>query len=244
MRQQKLLLVLVLAFVLGGCNWLRARDNLNKGVRAYRETNYPVAVEHFSDALAQDPELLEAELYLGMAYLMQYIPQLNTPENDENAARAIETFEGVLSRNPENTTAIAGLASLYQNTGDFDRARDAYKRQAEISQDDPVPYYGVGSLAWVTVRDPEADMTVEERQAVIDEGHEYLDRAIALDEYYEAALIYKNLLLREEAGLIPEDSEDEEALARREELIAMADEWFDKATEARQVIAEREAQGF
>ena len=244
MRQQRLLSVLLPALILAGCNWLGARDDLNQGVRAYRDTNYPVAVEHFSAALEQDPELLQAELYLGMAYLMQYIPELATEENERNAANAISTFESVLARDPENTTAIAGLASLYQNTGDFDRARDAYKRQAEISQDDPVPYYGVGSLAWVTVRDPSADLSLEEREAVIAEGHEYLDQAIALDEYYEAALIYKNLLLREEAGLIPADTEDEEELARREELIALADEWFDKATEARQVVAEREAQGF
>ena len=54
---------------------------------------------------------------------------------------------------------------------------------------------------------------------------------------------YKNLLYRQAAELIPEDTEDEEALAQREELLAMADEWFNRALETRQRNAELAAAG-
>ncbi len=78
---------------------------------------------------------------------------------------------------------------------------------------------------------------------MIEEAHEYLDRALALDPTYDAAATYKNLQFREESYLIPEDTEDEVLIARREELTALADEWFERAMTMREENAEREAQG-
>ena len=54
-------------------------------------------------------------------------------------------------------------------------------------------------------------------------------------------MTYKNLLYRESAALIPEDSEDEESLAGRNQLLSMADLWFNRAMETRRLLAEREA---
>jgi tetratricopeptide (TPR) repeat protein len=267
MRQSKILFALLglLALGLVGCNKLQARDNLNKGVRAFRESNYQTAVDYFKTALDLDPELLNAELYLGTAYSQQFIPGALSEENRLNAQLAVETFESVLDKDPNNSSAIAGLASIYQNTGDLDRAREYYVRQVGLSPDDPVAHYSVGSINWYIVTDRAPQLaglddlvdeeedegtTAEEAQAVrdeltalIEEGQQHLDRALALRDTYEDAMSYKNLLYRQAAELIPEDTEDEDALAQREQLIAQADDWFDRALATRARNAELAAAG-
>lgn len=157
------------------------------------------------------------------------------------ASLAIEKFEGVLTRDPENTTAMAGLANIYQNTNNLDRARDYYIMQAEIAADSAVAQYSVGSLNWMIVFDKTVEREPEELSNLIEEGQQALDRALSLNEEYEDAMTYKNLLYREAAALLPEDSDDETVVAEREDLLAQADEWFNKAMETRKLLAEREA---
>jgi tetratricopeptide (TPR) repeat protein len=223
-------------------SWFNARDNMNNGVRAFRETNYSAAAEYFEQALSYDPTVPNGELYLGLSYSQMFIPGLTTPENERNAQRAIEVLEGLLEKEPMNATAIAALASIYQNTLELQRAREYYLLQTTASPDDAVGYYSVGSIDWY-ILSSNVEMPEEQRMELIEEGQEYLDKALGLDPSYVDAAVYKNLLYRQEADLIPEDSEDEEALARREELTAQADEWFDRAMTMREENAERDAQG-
>jgi tetratricopeptide (TPR) repeat protein len=53
------------------CNKLRARDQLNKGVQAYKNAKYEEAIEKFKNAVALDPSLINAKLYLATAYANQ-----------------------------------------------------------------------------------------------------------------------------------------------------------------------------
>ncbi len=57
-----------------GCEKLRARDHLNKGVQAFKTAKYTQAVDHFKEAVQLDPEFATARLYLATAYMSQYIP--------------------------------------------------------------------------------------------------------------------------------------------------------------------------
>ena len=61
-----------------GCTKLRARDQLNKGVQSYKNARYEEAIEHFKNAVALDPSLVNARLYLATAYAQQYIPGADT----------------------------------------------------------------------------------------------------------------------------------------------------------------------
>ena len=45
------------------CAKLQARDNLNKGVRAFRDAHYDNAVKYFQQAVQLDPDLTTAEIY-------------------------------------------------------------------------------------------------------------------------------------------------------------------------------------
>ena len=75
-----------LALVAGtSCAKLQARDHLNKGVQAYKNAKYELAIDHFQKAVALDPTLINARLYLATAFAQQYIPGADTPDNNKNA---------------------------------------------------------------------------------------------------------------------------------------------------------------
>ena len=68
-----------------GCAKLKARDHLNKGVQAYKNSKFEQAIDNFQQAVALDPSLINARLYLATAYAQQYIPGADTPDNNRNA---------------------------------------------------------------------------------------------------------------------------------------------------------------
>ena len=76
-----------------GCQKLRARDQLNKGVAAFRNAQFQASIMHFKQAVSLDPTLLNAKLYLATAYFQQYIPGGESPENVKVGQQAIEAFE-------------------------------------------------------------------------------------------------------------------------------------------------------
>src|SRR5271166_5216099 len=89
--------VLISLPVMGtGCQKLQARDQLNKGVAAFKNAQYPESVEHFKSAVELDPNFPTARLYLAMAYLQQYIPGAESDENKKMADAAESTFKDVL----------------------------------------------------------------------------------------------------------------------------------------------------
>jgi tetratricopeptide (TPR) repeat protein len=203
-----------------------ARDSVNKGVNAFRNANYKGAVEYFKQALDQDPDFATAELYLATAYLQQYVPGSKSPENLEFADNALESFKRVLRRDPDNVNAVLGLASIYKNTNDFQNARDNYLRASTLDPQNPVPFYALATLDWTMVDDKTNPLPFGEQSRLIEEGLENLDTALALNPQYEDAMTYKNLLLREKARLSVDPAE-------RARLIALANDWFNKALEVR-----------
>ena len=183
------------------CAKLQARDNLNKGVRAFRDAHYESAVDFFKEAIRLDPELTNAELYLGTAYAQQFIPGAQSAENQKFADLAIETFSKVLQRDANNVTATGGLASIYQNTNQFQKAREFYLKNASLEPTNPLPFYAVGSVDWIMVFNKNNPPPLEEQAKLVEEGLSNLDKALALNPTYEDAMTYKNLLYREKARL-------------------------------------------
>src|SRR5438128_8669650 len=153
MRHTKWMLatVAILALALTSCAKLQARDNLNKGVRAFRDAHYENAVNYFKQAVQLDPDLTTAELYLATAYSQQFVPGGRGEDNEKNAQLAIQTFEDVLKRDPNNVNAIAGLASIYQNLVQLQKSHDYYMKYAQLDSNNAIPYYAIGSLDWAIV---------------------------------------------------------------------------------------------
>jgi len=238
-RYNKLMLAFlaILALAATSCAKLQARDNLNKGVRAFRDAHYENAVNYFKQAVELDPDLTTAEIYLATAYAQQYVPGGRGEDNEKNAQMAIQTFENVMKRDPNNVNAIAGLASIYQSLGQEDtknlrKAHDYYLKYAQLDSSNAVPYYAIGSLDWLIVFDKNNTDTKEDQVKVIDEGLANIDKALALNPDYDDAMTYKNLLYRQKADRA--DSPDE-----KKKLTDLADEWFNKGLETRKKNAEK-----
>src|SRR3974390_1246231 len=79
-----------------GCNKLKARDQLNKGVKAYKNSHYEQAIDHFQQAVQLDPALINARMYLATAFVSQYIPGVDSPDNIRTAQQAIDEYQKVL----------------------------------------------------------------------------------------------------------------------------------------------------
>ena len=80
-RVLTILAVLLALLSAVGCEKLKARDQLNKGVQSYKNARYEEAIEHFKNAVQLDPSLTNARLYLATAYAQQYIPGADSPDN-------------------------------------------------------------------------------------------------------------------------------------------------------------------
>ena len=64
-----------------GCDKLKSRDQINKGVAAFKNGQYEEAVSNFQTAVRLDPSSENAKLYLATSYAYQVVPNLLTPEN-------------------------------------------------------------------------------------------------------------------------------------------------------------------
>ncbi len=102
----------VMALLGTGCDYLGARNHLNKGVSAMKGAKYKEATEHFREAISLDPNWEVPKLYLATAYMSQWIPGAESAENKEFASQAREGFLKVLEANPNDKNSLASLASM------------------------------------------------------------------------------------------------------------------------------------
>src|ERR1022692_4189811 len=124
-----------------GCQQLKSRDQLNKGVSAFKSAQFPVAVEHFKTAVGYEPDFKVARLYLATAYMQQWIPGADSPENNKMASEAYNQFQKVLELDPKDKVAIASIASLYLNQKKWDEAQQWYEKLAAVDPKNPDTYY-------------------------------------------------------------------------------------------------------
>ena len=249
--------VLMLLASANACNKLKARDNLNKGVRAFSNSQYQQAVEHFKTAVQLDPQLLNARLYLATAYQQQYIPGGESPENKKIGEDAIATFEGVLKQDPNNLDAISRIGRLYFDMKNFEKAKEYQKRRIQLSPNDPEPYYWVGVIDWAIAyprtQDVRRELNImlpkdpskpgilpaipekqrvkleEQNKPLITEGIDALQKAVELKPNDDAAMAYINLLYRQLAELEPDGPE-------RTANLKTADEWVERALNAKKGV--------
>lgn len=148
-----------LALVSSGCEKLKARDNLNKGVQAFKSAKYNNAVEHFKEAVRLDPEFPTARLYLAHAYMSQYIPGADSEENVQNAKAAEQEFLRVLEKDPKNSLAVESLASLHYNQAQgnqpldqkvkkLDEAAEWYTKLSQVDSNNKTAPYSLGVIVW------------------------------------------------------------------------------------------------
>src|SRR5271155_1189107 len=139
-------LLALLLFTATGCNVLKARDQLTKGVQAFKSARYEEAVNHFQNAIALDPKSEDAKLYLATAYSYQVVPNLDTPENMAIAQKALDGFNAVLANHPNDLTALKQIASINRNISKLDQAKADELKVIQLAPNDPEAYYIIGSI--------------------------------------------------------------------------------------------------
>ena len=142
----------VVAVLLGsttGCNKLKARDQLGKGVQAFKNARYEEAVDHFQNAIALDPEYAQAKLYLATSYSYQVVPNLDTPDNLAIANKALSGFNQVLEKDPNDLTALKQIASIDRNIKKLDEAKEYEKKVIALDPNDAEAYYTIGVVDWM-----------------------------------------------------------------------------------------------
>lgn len=267
---QVLSLAALLVLVLGvsGCNKLRARDLLNKGVASFKNAQFDAAVEDFKQAKELDPDLLNARLYLATAYASQYIPGAPSDENTRHGLEAIAEYRSVLEKDPNNMSAIDGLASiLYQMAGQpfdakkFEESKSFHERHIALKPQDPQPYYSVGVIDWALAYRGNTEMRAEYNRAHINKQIKDTDPLPpdvrkAYTEKYQA-MVDDGIKSLETAIQLKPDYDDAmtylnllyrrkadmvESAQEREALTKKADDLLDKVKEIKQQRAENPQQ--
>lgn len=226
---------------------LQARNELNEGVRAYRDAHYEQAIEHFKQAVMLDENLKFAKLYLATAYAQQYVPGVDSPEMNRIAQQAIDEYKEVLQNDPRDSNSLKGIAYLYLQMKKFDEAQDYYRKAISTDPDDPEAYYSVGVIDWVAAykdtgeRKAKLNLKVDDElknqklcqeikaanEARVDDGIKMLQTAMEKRRDYDDAMVYMNLLYRRKADMA---CNDPKAKAAAEKI---SDEYADKAMATR-----------
>ncbi len=246
-----------------GCDKLRARDQLNKGVESYKNSHYEQAIDHFQQAVRLDPSLINARMYLATAFVSQYIPGVDSPDNLATAQQAIDQYTKVIDANPsreQKVNSAKGIAYLYLNEKKWDDAKKYYRMASELDPNDPEPYYSIGVIDWTACYQPRMEeraklgMKPEEslnpknkdqkkacdelkvkNAPSIQEGIDVLGKAIELRPDYDDAMAYMNLMYRERADVECDD------LAARAADQKTADSWVDKTLATKKAKADKAA---
>jgi Tfp pilus assembly protein PilF len=256
------------ALVSTGCEKLKARDNLNKGVQAFKSAKYNTAVEHFKEAVRLDPEFPTARLYLATAYMSQYIPGADSEENMQNARAAETEFLRVLEKDPNNALAIESLASLHYNQAQggqtldqkvlkLDEAAKWYTRLADVDPNNKTAFYSLGVITWakwyprlMEARNklgmkPEDPGPIKDKKVKEELKAQWLDTVNKGIQHLERALQidpeYDEAMAYMNL-LIRERADLSDSPDQYKKDIEVADNWVQKALDTKKIKAERAAQ--
>ena len=248
-----------------GCEKLKSRDHMNKGVQAYKNLKYADAVKHFQEAVQLDPANENAQLYLATSYMTQWVPGVDAPDNKKNYDMAKQEFQNILKKEPNNSLALASLASMAYNsaaagsqeqkTAALEEAKRWNQRRIEANPKEPEAYYYLGVISWLQARPSIQEARINTKMGPND--------VIIKDPKVKQQLQAKYLAMINEGidnvrKCLDLDKENEDAMSYlnlllREKAdlensqdaahadIAQAEDWANKSTDMKRIKASRPA---
>jgi len=182
---------------------------------------------------------------------MQFIPGSPSGENKQMAEAAIQEFERVLARDPNNIIALRYIANLYYGLGGgyralddirkyFEKSKEYRHRLIEVDPQNPEHYYAIGVLDWALAYRPRNELKerlglrpdeplaridqedlAEMNGDIVDEGIEMLRKALELNPKHLDAVAYLNLIYREKADIVADWLEREELLRKADDMLSL-----------------------
>ena len=217
--------VLVLLSLLAGCQQLKARDQINRGVQAFKNAKYEEATQHFQEAINLDPKLESAKLYLATAYAYQVIPNDTDDANLKTANNAINIFKEDLASHPNDKNTkndLAQLASIYRNIKKPAEAKSYELQVIKYDPKDAEAHYTIGAVNFVEAYNNAVKLLGEDgmkddgegnvkmskatcakiksaNTGLVTEAIDHLKQAMSLRKDYDDAMSYTNLMYRRKA---------------------------------------------
>ena len=143
-----------------------------KGWTCQNRKEYDKAIEHYTEALNLNPQLVTAYNNRGVAY-----------NNKHDYDRAIKDYTQAIDLDSNHVSAYNNRGSAYNNKGDYDRAIEDYNKAIELKPNYASTYYNRG-LAYNNKGD--YDRAIEDYNKAIELKPNYASA------YYNRGLTYFN----------------------------------------------------
>jgi tetratricopeptide (TPR) repeat protein len=243
LSQTRIAIVLaILVAISSGCgvvNRIRSKNQLNEAARAYREGRFVEAEQHSREAAQLDPDNKTAPMFIARTIHAQYRPGVQTPENIAKAQQAIEAYQQILAKNPQDDEAYKAIAYLYGAIKEDDKLTQWISARAASETTEPEKrseaYVVLASKHWdcsfkitelptnktttidpasnkatVSYKKPKDQKEFDQAQMCVKQGLVEAENAIKFDPNNESAWSYKTNLLLEASKLAEMDGQTEQ----------------------------------
>src|SRR5215212_4863422 len=236
LSQTRIAIVLaILVATTSGCgvvNRIRAKNQLNEAARSYREGRFVEAEQHSREAAQLDPDNKTAPMFIARTIHAQYRPGVQTPENIAKAQQAIDAYQQILAKNPQDDEAYKAIAYLYGAIKEDDKLTQWISSRASSEVTEPEKraeaYVVLASKHWdcsfkitelptnkTTTIDPSNNKPSDQKefnqaQMCVKQGLVEAENAIKFDPNNESAWSYKTNLLLEASKLAEMDGQTEQ----------------------------------
>jgi len=236
------LILAVLVISSSGCgviNRIRAKNQLNEAARSYREGRFKEAEQHSREAAEMDPNNKTAPMFIARTIHAQYRPGVQSPDNLAVAQQAIEAYQQLLAKNPQDDEAYKAIAYLYESIKEYDKLKQWISARATNESVEPEKrseaYVVLASKDWdcsfkitelptnktttidpsnnkatVSYKKPKEQKDFDQAQMCVKQGLTEAENAIRFDPNNESAWSYKTNLLLEASKLAEMDGQTEQ----------------------------------
>jgi len=236
------LILAVLVISSSGCgviNRIRAKNQLNEAARSYREGRFKEAEQHSREAAELDPNNKTAPMFIARTIHAQYRPGVQSPDNLAIAQQAIEAYQQLLAKNPQDDEAYKAIAYLYESIKEYDKLKQWISARATNESVEPEKraesYVVLASKDWdcsfkitelptnktttidpsnnkatVSYKKPKEQKDFDQAQMCVKQGLTEAENAIRFDPNNESAWSYKTNLLLEASKLAEMDGQTEQ----------------------------------
>jgi tetratricopeptide (TPR) repeat protein len=231
-----------------GCSMVNrvfARNELNDGVKAYKERKFDVAESRFKRSLELYPDQLITEKFLARALHQQYLA--NRTENAGKGEQAIQIYQKMLQQNPNDEETNRAVTNLLDLVKGQDAVTDWLKKRStdpqvgpenradaltllaskqyncanEITEDAEVKQNVMKETKSVYVFKKPADAAkFDQLKQCAEQGNSLIDQALQLDQNDDSTWSYKASMLVQQARI----AEMENNTALKDQLMKQSDE--------------------
>jgi tetratricopeptide (TPR) repeat protein len=146
--------LILVAGLAGGCNQIKARQEIKKGNEYFKAGQYQTALAAYQEALRLDPNEKKLHKNIGLAYMGMYQPGSKHAKDLEYAQKAIENLKIYTEAFPEDRKAREFLVSMYLAIERYDDAIAFYQ---ELVKENPKDVKAMQSLAQMYFKKGEVD---------------------------------------------------------------------------------------